>query len=527
MGLLKEEYKKHKEEKQKLINEAAMQWVLDNVLLLNETFNRDSLQKLQSAIVKFENTFSPFASKVPEVQKSLDQTIDMMNKITMGEKITKKDGVLKLTKDEKESVKEPATYAIKYLSIMYNNLSRFFNKDMSVLLGFPLFKKAHDNPETPLKDLVDSDKMRKAILHALVPGTEIQTILKRMYRTMELPSLNYDIIADELLNLSYDNFRELMKMDKVPLVATVEKNGTEEATGTNPKVVNDNYVLTEEDEAILKEIGEVNPKQLESVVSGIVKIQGILKGFPELANTNQKLEQLRAQALAIVSQGGIKNAPKAKMIAATANSLYDYFDKLGELWPKLEPLIPVGRQMSEAEIKNVETFLQRAQGGMLAKISNWFKSKLVPGMNPNEISADIMNVVRAGQAKENPIEAGQSLKNFFQRLQGLKLAPAVSQEGQPITGASASPQQTQGTAGSQSMAGTTGASQTTSGAAGQQSQATSQPANPQPNVPDAKELASEMGKAMGINGQNQGFIDQVNTLLQAGWNITPPGSQRR
>jgi hypothetical protein len=516
MVSLREEFGKHKLEKQKAINEAAISWVLENVILLNETFNREALQRLQGSISKFDSTFKPFASRVPELKQSLDDAIEIMNKITMGEKIVKKGGKIRLTDEEKDSIKEPATYMVKYLSLLYNNLSRFFNKDMKALIDFPVFRKAKENPHTPLKDLVESDRMKKAILHALVPSSDASAIMKRMYKTMELPTLNYGKIADELLNLSLDDFLKLTKVDKVPLVVTPDETKTESQGVQNAE----DDVLTEEEQAVLKEIGEIDTAQLTNIVKSLQKIQGVVRAVPELQNLGQALDSLRAQAQANIAKGGVLSGVKGRTIAATANMVYTYFEKIGKLWPQLKTLFDTaeGRQMSEQEIANVQAILTKAQGGLMAKIGNWWKTRALPGLAPSQIAEEIMNVVRAGQ--ENPeeaIAAMDSLSTLFERLNALKLAPATTPQGQPVNPANASPGQTPGTAGTTGPAAAAPGSQTTNPAAAKAPQATGQSAA----ATDPEQLAGLMGQTIGT-GSNPQFVEQVKKLVDAGWQLTPP-----
>jgi len=544
MLTLREEYSRQKAEKNKAINEAAVQWVLENVLLLNETFNREALQRLQGSIMKFDSTFAPFASKVPEVKKSLDDAVELMNRITMGEKVTRSDGRLRLTDEEKESIKEPATYMVKYLSVMYNNLSRFFNKDMKVMLEFPIFRKAMENPTTPLKDLAEANRLKKAILHALVPSPESQAILQRMYRSMDLPSLNYRQIADELLNLSVSDFRKLTQVEKVPLVVSAEKSTSpvpeasvpamEAATSPNPKELDEDIVLTEQEQQLLKEIGEVDEKQLNTVIQGIKKIQGIVTGVPELSNLNTQLQNLQSQALATVTKGGALSGMKGKMIAATANMVYSFFDRLGDLYPKIEPLLPTDRAMTDEELTNLQTFMTRAQGGIMAKIGNWFKARSLPGLAPTEIAAEIINVVKAGQ--NDPamaLKATESLSNLFKRLGTLKLPPATTPQGQPIAAGTPAAQAAQGTAGAQGAAGAAPAGQTTAPGQAQGSQAappggarqqtlagTGAPAPGAATDPTA--LAAQMAPIMGLQPNDPNVVAQVKKLVDAGWKITPP-----
>lgn len=542
MVTLREEYGKFKVQKNKAVTEAAVSWVMENVVLLNETFNREALQRLQSSIVKFDSVFSPFAGRVPEVKRSLDDAVELMNRITMGEKITRADGRLRLTDEEKESIKEPATYMVKYMSLLYSNLSRFFNKDMRTMLEFPIFAKAIENPQTPLKDLAEADRMRKAILHALVPSSEVQEILKRMYRSMELPSLNYEKIADELLNLSAMDFKQLMSVDKVPLVVTPEKHAPAEApvapameaaTGTNPKASDGEEVLTEEEAAFLKE-AEDPATQLQRVNQGLQKISVIIKGFPELEATAASLEKLRGQALAAAS--GKKNFldPSIKGVAATANIVYNYFEKLAELWPKINQIIPDNRPLNEDELGQLEALVNKGVGQNLFKrISNFFKAGTTdPALRPEKITADIVNVLRQS-ATTGDQATMQHLENFFTRLNGLKLPPGLSKNGQPITpgqNASTSSQQSSGATPSGQAAPTQGSQpsnqvQRTSGVAsstagGAQAPQQPQPPAGQPQAPNVDDMAQKVTQIAGGPIQNNKQV--LSALLKAGWKITPP-----
>lgn len=532
MTTLRKEYNKHKQQKSASIQEAAVRWVMENVVLLDENFNRESLQRLQASISKFDATFAPYGSKVPEVKRSLDDAVELLNRITMGEKITRKDGRLRLTQEEADSLQDPATYMVKYMSILYNNLSRFFNKDVRVLMELPIFDMARKNPTVPLKDLVEAPRMRKAILHALVPHAEAKAILNRMYRSMELPDLQYEVIADQMLNLTVADFQELTHVDRVPLVASVEQAQpqTEAATSTNPKDTNgDEDVLTEEEQSLLKEIGEVSPDQIKKITDSLTKVQNILRQFPELQATNQALDNLRKQALAAVA-GNQWGGAKGSYIAAQANMVYAYFDKLGDLWPKIKPFFDDG-QMTDQELDQMAQLINRSQGGMVQKLMNFFKSRPVPALAPQNITNAIIQVLKAGQASGNPQGALQSMTNFMTRLSQLKLPPMVSPQGQPLAQApgTASPAAAGTTAAPQGAApaatATAGqpaaqAQQTGAVAPAQQTGAVSQA--PTKGVGQPPLDLDQLAAAMKIPNTPI-FVQQINNLSKAGWKIIPPG----
>lgn len=539
MTTLREAYNKHKEKKNDAVQEAAVSWIMENVILLNEGFNRESLMRLQTAIAKFDATFAPYGTIVPEVKRSLDDAVELLNRITMGEKITRSDGRLKLTSEEAEGLADPATYMVKYMSLMYNNLSRFFNKDMKILMELPIFKMAKENPTIPLKDLIEAPRMRKAILHALAPSPEVTAILKRMYRSMELPNLDYELIADQMLNLTAANFADLTQVDKVPLVASSEPK-MEEATSTNPKATSgDEVVLSEEEgQALLKEIGEINPDQIKKIADSLTKIQNIIRAFPELQATNQALDNLRKQALSAISKnewGGAKGA----FIAAQANMVYTYFDKLGELWPKIKPFFD-DNQMTDDELEQITQLINRSQGGMVQKLMNFFKSRPVPALSPQNITNQIVQVLKAGQQSGNPQGAIQSMENFMTRLAQLKLPPVVTPQGQPIQpGASATPQAPTSAAGSQQSTPANTTAQSQPNAQSQASAATPQAAQqtqqnaqstPQPSAPsggmnpvEIPQIVQQAAQVMGVDAESPMFQQQMNKLIQAGWKLVPPG----
>lgn len=534
MTTLREEYNKNKAKKNAAVQEAAISWVMENVVLLNEGFNRESLMRLQAAISKFDSTFAPYGTAVPEVKRSLDDAVELLNRITMGEKITRKDGRLKLTDEETEGLQDPATYMVKYMSLLYNNLSRFFNKDMKVLIELPIFKMARENPQVPLKDLIEAPRMKKAILHALIPSPEVTAILSRMYRSMELPNLEYELIADQMLNLTASNFAELSKMDKVPLVVSAPQAPepkVEEATGANPKVTSgDEMVLSEEEgQALLKEIGEINPDQIKKIADSLTKIQNIIRAFPELQATNQALDNLRKQALGAISKnewGGTKGA----FIAAQANMVYSYFDKLGDLWPKIKPFFD-DQQITDEELEQMAQLINRSQGGMVQKLMNFFKSRPVPALSPQNITNAIIQVLKAGQTSGNPQSAMQSMENFMTRLAQLKLPPAVTPQGQPIQPAApVTPQAPTSSAGSQSSAPANTSTQTQPSAPAQPAaaspqapQQTQQNASGGMNPVEIPEIVNQAGQAMGVDPSSPMFQQQMNKLIQAGWKLIPPG----
>ena len=182
--------------------------------------------------------------------------------------------------------------------------------------------------------------------------------------------------------------------------------------------------------------------------------------------------------------------------------------------------------MSEEEIANLQNILTRAQGGIMAKIGNWWKTRALPGLAPSQIAEEIMNVVRTGQdSPEDSIKAMESLSNLFQRLNSLKLPPATTPSGQPVTPTDAGTQPGQGTAGSQGAAQPAPGGQTTGQTAAQAPQATGQAAQ-QPGAPGAgsepEKLAVAIGQVIGTDGANPTFVSQVKKLVDAGWKITPP-----
>lgn len=537
MVTLREEYSRQKAEKNKAINEAAIQWVLENVLLLNETFNREALQRLQSSITKFDSTFAPFAAKVPEVKASLDDATELMNRITMGEKVTRSDGRLRLTDEEKESIKEPATYMVRYLSILYNNLSRFFNKDMKVMLGFPIFRKAMENPMTPLKDLAEANRMKRAMLHALVPSSEAQAILQRMYRSMDLPSLNYKQIAEELMNLSVNDFKDLTHVDKVPLVVSQEKSKApaesvapmEAATGTNPKAP----PPLEED--LLAEAGGL--EQAGAMAGEIGRLIAILGQLPQLGGTKAAADNVRKQLLRMAANPADKALQKqGKDILATAQSVQKYFGDLGTLWPQVKNLMPeAGQNLEPEEMQNILAILNnntKKQASLWQQLKSMWGAAaaqpLFPALQPEAMNAELINFL---QNQKGPQDVKQ-FEDFFTALGnaklGIKTAGAAQVAGADSPAGASAPGQ-----GSQTPGGATASTPATgaAGAAGATPSGTTAqrtltgvggPAAGAGAPADPAGLAAKMGPVMGLAPNDPNLAGQLKKLVDAGWKITPP-----
>jgi len=72
MSQLRKEYSKSKQKKEKIVSEAALKWLAENVIVINEALDRKSVKRLINSIQKFEDVFGPFADKVPSIQAHLD-----------------------------------------------------------------------------------------------------------------------------------------------------------------------------------------------------------------------------------------------------------------------------------------------------------------------------------------------------------------------------------------------------------------------------------------------------------------------
>lgn len=209
MNSLRKEYLESKNKKNQITKEAAISWVEENFVLINEKLNRKDVNRLIQSITKFEEKFGEHRDRLPTMATILDQAQTGLQLVVTGK-----------TSDSR------ASDLLKELSVLYNLLSSFFAQDLPILLKTGLFSSAKENPTVRLDSLpggtLDVKSVVAAFENALRPSKEEMALYKRVYKKGKLPMVDAREIAKDLLGLSFDDLAELAGIKKVPMVVTQE-----------------------------------------------------------------------------------------------------------------------------------------------------------------------------------------------------------------------------------------------------------------------------------------------------------------
>lgn len=417
MSNLRQELEHKKLAGQDMVSEAAESWVQDNIILISEKLNRSAVTKLTNSILKFDEKFGPFKSKLPEVQEIIDNAETGLQLVLTG-----------------KTSESRATDMLRKLSMIYTLLSEFFSSDLAAMLRTPLFRAAKANPDTRLDSITDPSHSPKSIMsafsNALRPSKDELKMLGRVYKNIAMPSLRADSIAKQLLSMTFAELSEISTMEKVPMVA-VEK----EPAG----------VPFEEPKETLEEDGlSEQAKKTDSLAQTTKMLDSLgvlLNAVPELkAGLGPAVGQLRAAALkavaggrlgALMDQGPMAmfRDPEGKVLAQGQMAI-ELFRKLGQSWTKIAPLFADEEFTPEEQAQLTKILQKELEGGLLDKLKNAFKIPPFPGLAP----ADVIQVVTGiaaqnAQTKETGTavagsvqEAGAlnedlgDLRSFFTRL---------------------------------------------------------------------------------------------------------------
>jgi hypothetical protein len=432
MSTLREEYEKKKQAKEKVVTEAAVGWVKNNVILLNEKINRKDIERLVNSISDFQKTFEPCYEKVPSIKSSIDNVETGLHGIITGKRKTAN-----------------AVDMLKYMSFVYNTLSSFFQHDVNVLCLTPVFALAVNNPDVPMRDLSSSRDMVAAFRTALKPDSGRAKLLKAIYKNSSLPELDIGAIASELSNLSLNDLKRLQGVEKVPLIATEPERPVAPATASvaptaapaatsNVEVLEvapvaesalkSSALLTEDVlfEAYLNEAIDINV--VRKLTQSVQELQNALrgKGLPMVERGVSGLAKAQANAVRdLASQGFFqqqmatakdfwnmignsseKGSTAAQVIKQTEMALKT-FEQLKAIIPDLLPVF-MQPELTADNFSSLQQTLRGAlKGGLLSKITSFFGTKPFPGLEPDKIITDIINL-----AKKDPQNAQAALEQL-------------------------------------------------------------------------------------------------------------------
>lgn len=446
MSSLRQEYTKSKTRKTKIVSEAAVSWLSNNIILINEKIDRTTVSRLIDSIQKFEDTFGKFADRLPTIDRYLSAAEQGLQQVITGKANDRK-----------------ASAMLKKLTILYFTFSDFFSRDLPVLLRARMFDAAKEQPDVRLDMLRnrngaehDPYLVRDALSNALTPTKDEKKLLSKIYRSALLPRLNASEIAAELMALTFNELQELTQVGRIPMVATPDELPGEEAglenlggletpgappaapaapaagaaPGITPPVpeaaTKKGEVLTEEvlSEEVLREavqlLSEAKIEELQGQVSNLKKLVDSA-GLTSLKGKVDKLQGDLIQAQNsdafvsywdILKQSGgqtggaavaqklkalFAQSPQAKQIAnllGRTNATIEAFKSIANAWPTLQKTVGEKETLTDADVANIEKILVNAAPkqksgliGVLGQALNALigKGSTEPYITPQEI----------------------------------------------------------------------------------------------------------------------------------------------
>lgn len=389
---IRKDYNKLRSVKDRQIDEAARMWLSNNVIFISEKIDRKSIDRLINSIQKFDNKFGAYRNLIPSITSVINQAEEDLQNIITGKSEGQRAGEI-----------------LGYLSSIYNCYSNFFSKDLPVLTKTKLFRVAMENSDTPMNRITDDGfdikPIKKAIAHAVEPTAEEKKLLKGLLKRKYIVDAN--AVADDLVNLSFNDLRNLMEIDKVPIVSTVNESVVLKET-PKKKTLNEGILF----EATIEEIGTALGS-LKSVADSL-NIPDIAKSVNQLhsdllaAKAGGKMDQVIQQI-----QGQDKRAladvfkSKEGQLLKQANMAIETFKKLGDMWPQIKKMIDKD-DVSLQDLNNVRTILNKEVGGSyFKKLSQNFgvATKPYPGLEPTNIVSKLMTTLDKSVQQEQAVPA--------------------------------------------------------------------------------------------------------------------------
>ena len=409
---LREEYKQHKQIQESIVDHYSFEWLKDNVVVINEQIDRDTVQKLIDSIAKFDEKFGAFKDKIPAIAVMLNSAEDDLQNVITGRASDKK-----------------ASQLLKKLTFLYRFFSTFFAKDLPILLKTPTFSVPKEFPsmrldvlQAPAGKKYDPTYVRDAIKNALTPSRSEIKLLTKLYNG-KIPVVNAMEIAQQMLALTFHDLEELAGIEKVPMAVTMDKS-TPEAPAEEPMAAEN---VNHGNNLLLEKIDTQKAENISNVMNQI--LSQVDMNSPGLSDIKKSFDKLHNQAVSELASGkwDIPGRPSAmKQMLLFYNLLNDYrnqVDTISQLFANKEQLEP-------QDTANLKKLLQQAgQGGILSKLTNIFKTSPAQGLSAQDITNAIMKAVEQPGGLEN-------IKAFFGATQKL---PRVDKTGEPAVGQQTKP----------------------------------------------------------------------------------------
>ena len=426
MSYLRKEYKEYKHFKEEIFKEAAEAWTEENVILINERLNRNSIYRLNSAIERFDNKFGPYRDKLPAIADILSNAENGLHLV-----ITGKVG------------SRTTAQMLQRMSIMYNILSNFFGGDLGALLKTPAFRISQNQPDEKIDKIADRGHdvkaIRRTLASALKPNDQERLLFRRAYKSFDMPTLDWNMAAKQLCCLSVNELQDLAGIERVPMVVIDEphedtntsgETGLDERTASNTAAAVAGTVVgggvaaavgggIAAGKALAGRFKGPTPQDIAEMNKYFKRIETTIPDGEETAKLKNGLKTLEANIKK--AEGGAKFAgwnplrnPTQRAISQ-GKQIIDIFEKLGQAWTAARGKYK--DPLEDDDIANIEKMLLTQVNSVGQKLGRLFKTNLPSGLT----AKDIVNAL-VSLAKKPTTELNENyLDQIFSQMPNKKM----------------------------------------------------------------------------------------------------------
>jgi hypothetical protein len=504
---LRKELIKEKARKDKITNKAAYKWAEKNIILVNEKIDRRTVKRLSDAIIKFDQSFGPYKDKIPALAGNIERAEEGLNKVLTGRANDKK-----------------AKDMLARMSFLYSALSSFFGRDLPVILNTMMFAVPKENSDVRLDSLqapsgltYDPTAIRDAFAHALSPNKDEQKLLGKIYKKKNIPLLDTNAVANQMLGLTYTELQDLANIEKVPMVATPEPEAAPPAEEEPQKESANHEKKKLLGEAPLLNEAGIDVQKFQQLAGSFEQIQKAVAPIADKApETKRALDAIAAtiRKTQKSQSAGAWNKVKSLWggdVEADIVNIYDQFKDFTEVWPSMrallgdksteEPLITNNEQNYDKKIE-IQNIINDTKEILEKALKKSFFSGRKEKIDPETFATEMLNL--------SPDEIDQMVSSVKlpDTATVIPTDQNTGEETEPTTGTT--PTAPTGTTPPAAEPGTGTAPTTTTGPRTGQTQ----------SKDELKTIAQDIGKKRKMSPEDaQTFEAILDTISRAGYNV--------
>jgi len=392
--ILREEYKNFIKNKEKTLDEAVLLWLKENVILINENISDKEIQIFNNRLAALSNLVNKFNNKIPELNNLLVQA--------------EKDVSDYLSGSVKEKFAHVYLLRLTYLS---NIISKFFSKRIKNLVSSHLFSAPKKHGDVKLNVLSEPgynpETIKTMFVNNLNSIINESNIMLKKFEKNEMPKIDTNLIASELLNLSFNELQELIGLEPVKIM-TPEK--TNEPAQETQVVAEETQLLQEVDIDLLNKV-----KIYNKAITTLKRTPGLDK-MPNLLKTVNDVDKKINSALSSKT-GSLVNTLQSIWggdMDSQLNKLTQYLKLFTEVWTSIRDKYSLDTNDDQTNlVLNPDKTIKDLVG------------KLVKDKN---LTKDFLE-----QTPKQLEEFSNSLTNYFNDLKGTPAAEISKQDVAPVT----------------------------------------------------------------------------------------------